>query len=70
MSVVTHHAPVIVNLIKSYRVEDNARHYFGENGTVLDKPVVVRGGLLVDDAHDPLKHLPLQLKIFLQIGET
>ena len=66
----THHAPVVVNLVQSHRVEHNAGHYFGQNGPVLDEPVVVRGGLLVDDAHDPLQHLPLQLQVFLKRKEN
>ena len=66
----THHAPVIVNLVQSHRVEHNAGHYFRQNRPVLDEPVVVRGGLLVDDAHDPLQHLPLQLQVFLKRKEN
>ena len=50
----THHAPVVINRVEFNRVEDNAGHHFREDGAVLDEPVVVGGGLLVHDAHDPL----------------
>ena len=50
----TYHSPAIVNLFKRDRIEDNAGHHFREDGPVLYEPVVVGGGLLVDDAHYPL----------------
>ena len=50
----TYHAPVIVDLVQGDGVEDNAGHHFGEDGPVLDEPVVVGGWLLVHNAHDPL----------------
>ncbi len=61
----THHAPVVVDLLERDGVEDDAGHDLGEDRTVLDKVVVVLAGLLVDDGHDPLQHLVLQLQVAL-----
>ena len=65
VTVCTYNAPIGVNLFNRNRVEDNADHQLGEDGAVLDEPVVVRGGLLLHHRHNPLQHFSLQLKIFL-----
>ena len=62
----THHSPVIIHLLQGDRVEDNAGHHPGQDGPVLDEPVVVRGGFLLDDGDDPFQHFVLQLQVFLQ----
>jgi len=61
----THHAPVVVDLLERDGVEDDAGHDLGEDGAVLDEVVVVFDRLLVDDRHDPLEDLVLQLQVTL-----
>ncbi len=62
----THHAPIIVDLLERDWVEDDAGHDLGEDGPVLDEVIVVLDRLLVDDGHDPLEDLVLQLQVPLQ----
>lgn len=59
-------APVVVNGVQGHGVKDDAGHDLAEDWAVLDESVVVCGWLLVDNADDPLQHLPLQLQIFLK----
>ncbi len=62
----THHAPIVVDLLERDWVEDDAGHDLGEDGPVLDEVIVVLDRLLVDDWHDPLENLVLQLQVPLQ----
>ena len=47
-------APVVVDGVQGDGVEHNVGHHLWQDGPVLDEPVVVRTGLLMHDAHDPL----------------
>ena len=62
----TYHAPVVIHLLQRDRVEDDAGHHLGEDGAILDKPVVVGGWFLMNNGHNPLQNLVLQLQVFLQ----
>ena len=64
----TYRSPVRVDNFNGHRVEDDVDHELGDDGPVLDPPVVLAGGLrlLLDGVHNPLHHFPLELKVFLK----
>ena len=63
-----YNAPVGVNLLNWHRVEHNADHELGEDGAVLDEPLIVCGWLFPHHGNNPLQDFLLQLQIFLKIN--
>ena len=65
-SKLTYNAPVGVYLLDRDGVEDDADHQLGEDGAILDEPVIVRGRFFLHDRNNPLKYFSFQLQIFLK----
>ena len=61
----TYSAPIVINLLEGYRVEDDAGHDLCQDGSVLQEVVVVSGGLLVNDGNNPLQNFMFKLNISL-----
>ena len=62
----TYSAPIVINLLEGYRVEDDAGHDLCQDGSVLQEVVVVSGWLLVNDRNNPLQNFMFKLNVSLK----